>query len=303
MTHISSYSKVYSIGHKAVLGILKDPVIVQEKIDGSQISWSLTDGVLTIRSKNADIYIDNPPKMFAEGVNAILDRKHLLTDRWIYRAEYLSKPKHNTLAYGRIPKDHIILFDVDRGGNCDYYDPNSVKQIAESLDFECVPTLYSGKIESINELEKLLETESILGGQKIEGVVVKNYSMFTRDKKVAMAKYVNEQFQEEHIKEWGKSNPGRSDIINKIVEEYRVPARWQKSVQHLRDQDLLENEPGDIGKLIKATREDILEECEDEIKDKLFKYFWEREIQRRITHGLPEWYKEKLTEKEFENGV
>lgn len=69
MNHLSGYSKVYALGHREILGILDDPVIVQEKIDGSQISFGVIDGEISIRSKGADIYPESPPKMFKKAVD------------------------------------------------------------------------------------------------------------------------------------------------------------------------------------------------------------------------------------------
>ena len=37
----------------------------------------------------------------------------------------------------------------------------------------------------------------------------------------------------------------------------------------------------------------------EEIKEKLFNHFWQQ-IQRGITAGLPEWYKQKLLESAFD---
>ena len=44
---------------------------------------------------------------------------------------------------------------------------------AARLDLEVVPLLFIGKVESAEQLKAFLETQSFLGGQKIEGVVVK----------------------------------------------------------------------------------------------------------------------------------
>ena len=44
---------------------------------------------------------------------------------------------------------------------------------------------------------------------------------------------------------------------------------------------------------------DIRAECEDEIKEALFKWAWP-EIQRQVTKGMPEWYKEQLAKSQFE---
>jgi hypothetical protein len=118
------------------------------------------------------------------------------------------------------------------------------------------------------------------------------------DKKVLMAKFVREDFKEKHDKAWKKSNPGRKDVIAALVETYKTPQRWNKAVQHLRENGELEDSPKDIGKLFKEVPKDILAECEDEIRDALFKHFW-KDISRGITAGLAEWYKAKLAENAF----
>jgi hypothetical protein len=140
----------------------------------------------------------------------------------------------------------------------------------------------------------------ILGGCKIEGVVIKNYNKFTDDKKTMMAKYVSTEFQEKHQVSWRKANPTRTDILDDIIETYRTEARWRKAVQHLRERGELEETPRDIGALIREVKDDVKDECEEEIKDRLFGYFWKKDIERSLTHGLPEWYKEQLANKLFE---
>ena len=41
-----SYPKVYNLGHKAITDLLLDPIIVEEKVDGSQFSFGMIDGQL-----------------------------------------------------------------------------------------------------------------------------------------------------------------------------------------------------------------------------------------------------------------
>lgn len=53
--HLPSYPKIYALGHKAIEELLHDDVCVQEKVDGSQISFGLLDGKLYISSKGAII--------------------------------------------------------------------------------------------------------------------------------------------------------------------------------------------------------------------------------------------------------
>jgi hypothetical protein len=71
-----------------------------------------------------------------------------------------------------------------------------------------VPLVFEGVVLDIEFFRGLLDRVSILGGQKIEGVFVKNYARFNPDKKVMMAKYVSEAFKEIHQGEWKSANPG-----------------------------------------------------------------------------------------------
>ena len=293
-----SYPKVFAIGHRAVQDLFLDPVVVQEKVDGSQISFGTFDGVLKIRSKGAEIVPDAPEKMFAKGVETIAAIAPLLTGGWTYSGEYIRTPKHNVLAYDRVPRGHIVLFDV-RYGDEQYHTPHDVMVEAERLGLEVVPTLFEGVIDSPEKLVVLLETQSILGGQKIEGVVVKNYKRFGEDKKALMGKYVSEAFKEVHKGEWRAANPTKADVVQSIIAGLRTPARWQKAVQHLRDRGELLGEPRDIGALIKEVQEDTISECEAEIKELLYR--WAKpNILRGIVGGLPQWYKDELMKKQFD---
>jgi len=294
---LSSYPKVYAIGHRQIKGITDSEVLIEEKIDGSQFSFGLINGDLQCRSKGAEIYTDAPEKMFNTAVEYVLSIASKLVPGWVYRCEYLNKPKHNSLAYDRVPRNNLILFDVMVDEE-DYIDYEQKAQIADSIGLEVVPRLFQGKINIVDELKGLLDTTSILGGQKIEGFVIKNYNLFTDDKKFAVGKFVSEVFKEVHNKEWKASHNSGKDFTQLLIEQYRTESRWHKAVQHLTELGTIEGTPRDIGSLINAVKQDTKEECEAEIKDKLFNHFW-KQIERGITAGLPEWYKDKLMASEF----
>jgi len=295
---ISSYSKVWALGHKAISELFFDPVLVQEKIDGSQISFGVIDGVLEVKSHYREI----DPRghyegMFDEAVQSILDMEPYLKPGWAYRGEYLRKPHHNTLTYDRIPKKHIIIFDISVGLE-DYLDYEDLKDHVESLGLEAVPTYeLASKVDGFEELNKYLERESILGGTTIEGVVFKNYLRFGRDKKVLMGKFVSEKFKEANGATHKIKN--KLEVIEEIGNRYKTEARWNKAVQHMKEQGLLTNEPKDIGPLLKEVSTDILEECGEEIKQQLFKQFWGK-INRYACSGFPQWYKNQLAQQQFE---
>lgn len=303
---ISTYPSIYNLGHKALIDLLAEPVVVQEKIDGSQISFrrafpnEIEDGQppLSIRSKGADLHIEAPDKMFQRGIQAIAERYSMLTPGWIYRGEYLMRPKHNALAYDRIPRDHVVLFDIDTLDQS-YLTPGELADEAARIAFEAVPVLYRGMIDDITFFRTLLEATSMLGGAKVEGVVIKNYQRFNLDHKALMGKFVSEAFREIHGNEWKAANPSRTDVIQFLGSKIRTPARWAKAVQHLREAGKIEDAPRDIGLLFKEVPADIERECKEEIVEALWAHFWP-ELRRISTAGLAEWYKEELLKRQFE---
>lgn len=291
---ISSYSDIFAMGHKAIAELFADPVIVEEKIDGSQISFGRVNGQLLMRSKGKQLVVLAPEKMFANAVDAVSQVFHLLPEGVIFRGEYLQSEKHNTIKYDRVPKNHIVIFDIDQG-NQDYLSHERKAYMAKVLGFETVPLLFSGRIESVEQIKALVPATSLLGGAQPEGIVIKSYTRFGPDKKILMGKYVRPEFQEAHATEWKKTNPVQSDIIDALIQAYKTEARWEKAVQHLRDAGKLEQAPKDIAALLGEVEADIEKECAEEIKDKLWRWAWPK-IARGTRAGMPEWYKNRLLE-------
>jgi hypothetical protein len=304
-----SPQSIFAVGHRAVKDLFNVPVQVQEKVDGSFFAFGLFPEMigfeptgnleLKVRSKGAVMIADAPEALFKKAVAAVQEREHLLKPGWQYRGEVVAKPKHNALAYDRTPKDFVILFDVCTDEET-YLPYNELKAEAERIGFEVVPQLYAGKINTADEFRQFLDTTSILGGQLIEGVVIKPLEpVYGQDKKMLFAKFVSEGFKEVHRKAWGESNPGPKDIISMIGLMYANPARYQKALIHLREAGSIEGSPKDIGNLIREIPDDVLKEHEPDIKDALFKYAWPH-IRRIITRGVPEWYKDLLLKRQFE---
>jgi hypothetical protein len=293
------YPKIYAIGHAAVKELLLEPVTVEEKVDGSQFSfWKSETGELHARSKGAMLNMEAPDKMFARGVEVVKSLANVLTQGYMYSGEYLAKPKHNTLVYDRVPTNNIAIFDIRTGPEC-YLSRADKAAEAAKLGLEVVPLIYDGPIGDAAMVRSFLDRPSFLGGCKVEGVVVKNYQRFTKDGKAMLAKFVSEEFKEVHGGDWRERNPTNGDIFQRIIEEYKTPARWMKAVQHLREEGKLTDSPADIGHLIKEVTNDVLVECEEEIATKLFNYVWDKQLRRGITAGLPEWYKNELMKASF----
>ncbi len=296
---VSSYSSIFTIGHRAVTELFtRGPVHIESKIDGSQISFRVNpeDGELEMRSRGSPINVHAPEGMFAKAVESVKQRLHLLTPGYTYRGEYLAKPKHNTLAYNRTPKDFIIIWDIDTAVQS-YRQPAEKRAEAERIGYECVPLLYTGMVTDVLSLRKYLELECVLGGQKIEGVVAKpaDYNAFGADKKLLVAKLVSEQFKETHNATWTKEHgtSGQLEFVGQLAQRYATPARWAKARQRLMEAGVLEGSMRDIPKLMAEVPPDVLKECKEEIIEALWGWAWPQ-LTRKLCKGLPEYYKDRL---------
>ena len=303
---IPAFCKIWHLGVAQVEHLFDGEVEITEKIDGSQFVFGRVDDDLKFRSKGAEIFYDAAPKMFNPVVQWAYEAGiHVANGETVY-GETLAKPKHNTLKYDRIPKNHFMLFGYAlRDGTFATYD--QLVEKAEQMGCEVVPLLYRGERKplTLDELKEFLNRTSVLGGQNIEGIVIKNWEKICEFKGLYLpltaAKYVSEQFKEVHSKSWSSENTSRGkwDVL---VSNYRTNARWEKAIQHLADAGLLEGSPRDIGRLIGEVKRDITEEEQDAIKTHLWNIF-SNDILRSVTGGLPEWYKLKLATPKEETDV
>ena len=297
------YQKVLQLGDPAISEITDGNVIVEEKIDGSQFRVQVnTDGTITCGSKSVD-YVDRPPeKMFSkvvEVVNQQLKNYHLTvpSNHIMVFAEYLQSPHHNTLSYDRVPKNNLMIFDVFSGGR--WWTWGEKHSFAEEMGFDVAPKLWEGDGKELtkDKINELLKTISYLGGATVEGIVVKNYNKFFDPSRFQYygssmflaGKYVRTEFREMNNAQW-ESN--KKDV-QWLAESLRTPARWEKAVNHLREQGKLQDNMKDMPGLIGEVIRDVEEEQSEYIRDQLFELYW-REIKSRLTKGLPEWYKQKL---------
>jgi len=295
---IPSYPKIFALGNYHVEDIFTSDIEASEKLDGSQFSIGKIGGVVYCRSKNNHIDLDNPDKMFKIAVEYVKSIKDKIPNNFIFYCEYLSKPKHNVIKYNRVPLNNLALFGVMRADGKFLGDYEAIKFHAKMLDIEPIPLLYRGEINDIQKVFKLIEKDSVLGGSKMEGCVIKNYNIEFMVGgaivPVMMGKYVSEKFKEVHDQQWKKTYTGKGRLED-FLESFKTEARWQKGVQHLKDAGELENEPKDIGKLIKSIQTDIVEEEEENIKQFLWNNFKD-DILRISVKGFAEWYKKHIAE-------
>lgn len=284
------------MGDKQISDLFEGPVEITEKLDGSQFGFGKVDGELIVRSKGREIDLDNFDKMFGEGVAYVKSIEERIPDGMFFYGEYLQKPRHSTLAYDRIPTNHIALFGVYNSTNREFLDYESIKQWADTLNVDAIPVLKVGMSSPDEVLSLVNERVSYLGGQNIEGVVVKAYKPWLFLGQIPLSvmsgKYVTEAFKEVHGNDWTKLNTGKGKL-DVLKENYRSEARWNKAIQHLKESEQLLGSPKDIGGLIKEVQRDIRDEEEANIKEQLWNIFG-KDILAQATLGLPQWYKEKI---------
>lgn len=289
-----SYQKIYHLGSAEVEGILDDVVWVTEKIDGSQIGFGVIDGELVVRSKGQRLNLDNPNAMFAGAVAYLKTVVDKLDPKLFYYGECLQKPRHNKLTYKRIPEHHIALYDVLYKETDSYYFYDMVEDCADLLCIDAVPLLKKEGRYTLEELKELLERDSYLGGE-MEGIVIMSDSTFP-------AKLVRTEFQEK-MRRPDKVLKESKDIekdIDEFFETFRTVPRWEKAIQHLREDGLLKRGSEDIGVIIKEIQRDVLEEEENYIKENLWNIY-RRRFLRSVIDGFPTWYQQKLIS-EVQNG-
>ncbi len=285
MKVVPTYGKILSLGSAFTENALIGPVIIQEKIDGSLFAFGINEHKqIVMRSKGAMLDFDNYAEMFKEAVEYIKSIEDVLVDNFetdtYFYCEYLQKPKHNTLSYTSIPKNHLVLFDVVKKGQ--YLPRGDLELCATKLNIDIIPELWTGDLgvylREKNEkgysspgdfLKAMTETTtSYLGKEIIEGVVIKNYTqtiLLGGNVFPLFTKFVREAFKERHDADWKIRQP--KDTLQNYIDGFKADARWQKALIHAKEKEMLTNSPKDIGPLIKLIQEDIKEEETQNIKD------------------------------------
>jgi len=294
---MNGYGKVIALDKgRYTAGIFDGPCVIQEKIDGSQVSFGIENGAPVVRSKNAEVDPANKQfRMVLDWVTANVDNIPL---GFVYRGEAVTSPRHNTLKYDRIPVNGVVIFDVYDSTLDRMLPPYEARRAAERVGLEYVQVFHVGECASADMCRAVLARESMLGGCKVEGVVIKRYDMpdpmSVRDScdSFLKAKIVSEAFKEVHGASWKERNPNGADAITNLIAMYGTEARLDKAVQHLRDAGELTFTPSDIGRLIAECARDLNEECHEEIAEALWKHFGKKVV-GGVAKMMPDHYKSK----------
>lgn len=305
------YIKVQHLGDKLISDLLEGQVTVEEKIDGSQFRIQVSSDGIKCGSKGVDFdsgQLDKNFKVGVENAERLLKGIDIPEGRTLHIfAEYLQSPHHNTLSYGRIPTNNIMVFDViheNPDGSLVFYDHKMKLDFAEAVGFEPIPTLYHGDGKELTEdkIQEMLKSTSALGKEPIEGIVVKNYSKFYDPIKFPYyagmfkaGKFVRAEFTERNKTDWN----AKKGSMEQFLETLPNQARWVKAVQHLKDEGKLADNMTDMKELIPELLKDFGEEEIEFVKEQLWNIH-KKQIMGAVQRGFAEWYKNRLLSKQLE---
>lgn len=308
------YPKIPSLGSIGTDQIFNGEYIIQEKFDGSQFSWmseevenDFCDGYFALKlrafSKNKELNIvENKEKLFKNAINHLGKQWNILdvdnceaSKNLIFFGEAFQAPRHNKIKYERVPVNNIMLFDIfDKEKGEFITTKETLKHWASVWDIEWVrywdQTEMAGLVKD-NLLDKIFGEESILGGARIEGVVIKNYgqSNSKTGAEPLMVKHVSPEFKEVKPRPVGS----RSTNLKEFIESFRTEARWDKAIQRFKEGFDFPLEDRNIGQLVRDIHTDLIIEEEDNIKKALWEMY-KKDILSTSVRGFAEYFKERL---------
>lgn len=261
-------------------------VIIQEKVDGSQLSICNVDGKLRFFNKSKEISAQTKP--FLNSYFSLVDKPQLFRKGYMYHGEAMNSVQPNTIRYEREPTYFWIIYEVVQEDGTSLY-PEQIEELLEGTGLEYIKPVYDNidqvdttEVDYVemanNYVEEITKgnVQSILGSRP-EGVVLKAMNRIRNGKRVnTRYKFVRTEFSE-----MNRSRKRRlpqlpdAEITQGIGAVYNVKARFQKGVQHLQERGKWK----DVVKrnqtaLIEELDADLLKEYTDDIKTMLFIRFW-----------------------------
>ncbi len=191
--------------------LLAGEVIVEEKVDGANIGFSVGgDGDLRIQNRGSYLDLDHVHPQFrplrtwlqvreASLVEA-LGQDLMLFGEWCHAV--------HSVAYNRLP-EWFLGFDVYDRSVERFWDTSRRDELLAALRLHPVPRNAFGRF-SIDEIEQLLSNKSRVGDQFVEGVVIRNESGGFA---AARAKLVRAEFTQAIDEHWSKKPLRRNELV------------------------------------------------------------------------------------------
>jgi hypothetical protein len=230
------YPKIHRLGKEEVDDILIGNVLVQEKVDGANISiwWDNDSSLVKCGTRTRELPLDDSFNGFQEAVRSnkmLLDWVEAHPELRLY-GEWLVK---HTITYPDDAYRKIYLFDVLNEDAETYLPQYEVAHISELLGVEYPKLFTPAPIEVTLDRIKEWVGKSFIGANG-EGVVIKNEGFKNKFGDLVYAKVVHERFKESNAIVFGGNNKN-SEAYNEmyIINKYATLGRVQKIMQKLQN--------------------------------------------------------------------
>lgn len=229
------YQKIRRVGTSEVQDLLEGRCYIFPKIDGTNASVWLQDGVVNAGSRNRHISIENDNAGFcayAESSDNI--RKYLKKhpDHRLY-GEWLIP--HSLKTYRSDAWRKFYIFDVikeDEEGNEEYLTYENYQPLLEEFDLEYIPPIAIINNPTIESLHNQLDKTGFLvedGKGNGEGIVIKNYDFYNQYGRQTWGKIVTNEFKEKAHKVMGTPEMNtKLGVEERIVNEFCTEAFVEK---------------------------------------------------------------------------
>lgn len=231
MNEYKTYPKVHRLGKEETDGLLEHDVIVQEKVDGANISIFQHEGKLRCGTRTRMLPEDESFNGFQEAVQANFrlamyfsrNPDHILYGEWLVR---------HTITYPEEAYRKIYLFDIYDGDNEKWLSQEEVKEEAEFLGLEYPHIFATGKMTE-DEINEFVGKSAIAPAG--EGVVLKVSDFVNKFGDHAYAKVVHQKFKESNAIVFGGNNKHSETYYEMyVVNKYCTVARVQKIMQKIQ---------------------------------------------------------------------
>lgn len=288
MTKFKAYPKIRSFGYSGTEQLLNGEIVIQPKVDGSNVSiWKCDEGLVQIGKRTSFL-----TTKFDDSKMTCLDKMFQPFVDWVYEQDW-SDLEVDTVLWGEMAQNQnklkyeqkhpFILFDsstykIDEWGETQhtFKDWKLTHALSTLLHIPMVPILYQGDGNnwSYEQLVELVSQPSYLGGCMEEGIVIKRYDALTKYDEPLFVKIVGAEFKEVM---GVKTSPRTTmSVAQWATESFFNKPRLRKAIQQMREQGIWDptNEKKNIGPLIGCVTQDIYREHYDAIAEEAARRSW-----------------------------
>lgn len=189
--------------------LLLRPVLVEEKLDGANVTLWVDDGIPRVATRGGAGAADRagilgPVRAWAtqraDELRVALGERHAVYGEWLLR--------RHAVPYTHLPGPYVG-FDVLDRRTADFLPISERDRILEASGIPVVPALFSGRLGSLTQLRGL-HRRSRFGPEPAEGLVVR-----ARDAPRAVAKLVDPRWGDAGSAAW--SPDPRSNVVRPVL--------------------------------------------------------------------------------------